>query len=80
MKEEEGYKRVERSYGSFERRFKLPSNADSGAVKAEMNHGVLEVRLPKRAEAAAQPVEISVGGAGPEGGQEGAGQPKAASG
>ena len=70
MKEEEGLKRVERSYGSFERRFKVPSNADAGAIKAEMNHGVLEVHIPKREESKSKPVEIEVGGSSPEGGQK----------
>jgi HSP20 family molecular chaperone IbpA len=75
VKEEEGMKRVERSYGRFERRFKVPSNADAGAIKADMNHGVLEVHIPKREETKAKPVEISVGGAGQEAG--GAGGQKA---
>jgi hypothetical protein len=71
VKEEEGYKRVERSYGSFERRFKVPSNADAHGIKAEMNHGVLSVRIPKREETKAKPVEISVGGSTPEGSASG---------
>ena len=66
VKEEEGFKRVERSYGHFERRFKVPTNADAHSIKAEMNHGVLSVHIPKREEAKAQSVEIAVGGSSPE--------------
>jgi hypothetical protein len=66
VKEEEGFKRVERSYGHFERRFKVPTSADAHGIKAEMNHGVLSVHIPKREEAKAQSVEIAVGGSSPE--------------
>ena len=62
-------KRIERSYGRFERRFKVPTNADASAIKAEMNHGVLSVHIPKREESKPKPVEISVGGSSPEGGE-----------
>ena len=41
--EREGYKRVERSYGSFYRRFGLPDTADAEKITAKSNHGVLEV-------------------------------------
>ncbi len=80
-KEAEGYKRLERSYGSFERRFKVPSNADTAAIKADMAHGVLKISIPKREEQAkSKPVQISVGGAGAtvqlQGGAEGAAQAK----
>lgn len=75
-KEEEGFKRVERSYGVFERRFKLPSNVSEGdAIKASMDHGVLSVKLPKREEAKPKPISISVsGGSGEQGGAAGGDQ------
>lgn len=56
--EEEGYKRVERSYGSFYRRFSLPDNADPESVAANSNHGVLEVRIAKQQQT--QPRKIAV--------------------
>jgi HSP20 family protein len=56
--EKEGYKRVERVYGSFTRRFSLPDTADADNIKAESKHGVLEIIIPKRA--AEQPRRIKV--------------------
>lgn len=46
--EKEGYKRIERTSGSFYRRFSLPDTADSEAVTAKSKHGVLEIVIPKR--------------------------------
>jgi HSP20 family protein len=46
--EKEGYKRVERHYGSFYRRFSLPDTANSEAINAKCKHGVLEIVIPKR--------------------------------
>ena len=53
-----GYRRVERVYGSFYRRFTLPDTADAEAISASGKHGVLEVVIPKRA--AVQPKRIAV--------------------
>ena len=44
----EGYKRVERVYGSFYRRFTLPDTADADKVSATNKNGVLEVTIPKQ--------------------------------
>jgi len=56
--EREGYKRVERSYGSFYRRFSLPDTADAEEITANSNNGVLEVRIGKQEKV--QPRKISV--------------------
>lgn len=56
--EKEGYKRVERTYGSFYRRFSLPDTANAEAISASSKHGVLEVVIPKRE--AVQPKKINV--------------------
>jgi len=56
--EREGYKRVERSYGSFYRRFSLPDTADPEKISANSNNGVLEVRIAKQEQV--QPRKISV--------------------
>lgn len=45
------YFRYERAHGSFFRRFELPSDVDTEKVKAHLENGVLEVRLPKTEEA-----------------------------
>jgi len=58
--EREGYKRVERSYGSFYRRFSLPDTADAEMITAKSNNGVLEVRIGKQEQV--QPRKIAVDG------------------
>lgn len=44
----EKFHRTERFYGSFERRFSLPENIDSEAVRCESKDGILTVHVPKR--------------------------------
>lgn len=56
--EKEGYKRVERTSGSFYRRFSLPDSADGEAINAKCKHGVLEIIIPKRE--AIKPKRINV--------------------
>jgi HSP20 family protein len=56
--EQEGYKRVERTYGSFYRRFSLPDTANAEAINAKSKNGVLEIVIPKRE--AVKPKKISV--------------------
>ena len=56
--EKDGYKRVERSSGSFYRRFNLPDSADGDAINAKCKHGVLEITIPKRE--AVKPKKINV--------------------
>ena len=48
--EKKDYYRVERSYGSFCRSFRLPENVNGDKAKASFKDGVLEVRLPKTKE------------------------------
>lgn len=57
-KEANGYKRVERSYGTFYRRFSLPDSADAERVTAKGKDGVLEVSIPKLEKV--QPRKITV--------------------
>ena len=54
----DGYERVERASGTFLRRFTLPESADAEAIKATHVNGVLELSIPKRAQA--QPRRIAV--------------------
>ncbi|MGD8795484.1 MAG: Hsp20/alpha crystallin family protein [Thiohalophilus sp.] len=58
--EKEGYKRVERQYGSFYRRFSLPDTADAEKIAAKCKNGVVEITIPKKE--AVQPRKISVEG------------------
>lgn len=41
------YHRIERSYGSYQRRFSLPDNVDAEKISANFQDGVLEVTIPK---------------------------------
>ena len=44
---EEGFHRVERSFGAFSRSLTLPKGIDGDAVSASFDRGVLEIRIPK---------------------------------
>jgi HSP20 family protein len=67
----EGFRRVERSYGSFARRLTLPDGVDADAIKATVTNGVLEVQIPKPEAVKPRKVEITVGSEAPaiEGGE-----------
>lgn len=58
-KAEGQFRRVERQYGSFARSLSLPRSIDASGVEANLNDGVLEVRLPKAENA--KPRQISIG-------------------
>ena len=57
----ENYHLVERSYGSFERSFRLPDSIDEAQIKADFNKGVLRIVVPKRAEAVKSEKKIPIG-------------------
>lgn len=61
-KEEKNKKfhRIERSYGSFMRSFRVPDDADESAVKAEFKDGVLNVTLNKSAKAKPKAINVAV--------------------
>jgi len=59
--EESRYHVVERTYGSFLRTFQLPQGIDEDQIKAEFEHGILSIRIPKAA--LPQPKRIQIGGA-----------------
>lgn len=52
---------VERPYGSFARSLTLPKGVDSDKVRAEYTHGVLELHIPKPAEAKPKRIAIKSG-------------------
>ena len=54
--EKKDYYRLERSFGSFTRTLRLPSEIQSDKAKASFKEGILEVRIPKT-EAAVQKVK-----------------------
>ena len=51
---------TERQYGSFSRAFRLPVDADDGAIKADLRDGVLTVTLPRRSEQAGTETRIPI--------------------
>jgi HSP20 family protein len=59
-KEGEGYHRTERRYGSFERSFTVRDGFDTEKVEASVEHGVLRLTLPKRAEQKPRRIEVKV--------------------
>lgn len=77
-REDDRYFSYERAYGSFTRSFVMPEGADLDKIEADLDKGVLTVRVPKRAGAEARHVEIGgkeSGGKGLSAGkQEKAGQ------
>ena len=50
----------ERRYGSFQRSFALPEDADPEKIEAAFKNGVLTITLPKRPEAQAKQRKIEV--------------------
>ncbi|MEP7313489.1 MAG: Hsp20/alpha crystallin family protein [Pseudomonadota bacterium] len=56
--EKAGYARIERTAGSFKRRFALPDTAQTDAIKARFTQGVLEVSIPKQAQPAATRITV----------------------
>jgi HSP20 family protein len=75
---EENYRRVERQYGSFTRTFTLPATVDSEKVSASYDKGVLNISLPKKAEAKPKQIKIGIGSTGSEKTLEAKGPGKAA--
>lgn len=58
---EQGYRRIERSYGSFQRSFTLPETVDRKAIDATIENGVLRVTLPKSEASLPRRVQVRAG-------------------
>ena len=56
--EEENYKRVERQYGVFYRRFTLPDSANADAIEAHSENGVLKITIPKQEVAQSRRISV----------------------
>src|SRR3954451_9954272 len=59
---DEGFHRVERSFGAFSRSLTLPKGIDADAVSARFDRGVLEIRIPKPEERMPRRISIAPGG------------------
>ena len=53
-------RRSERPRGKFLRSFTVPASVDQSRIGAEYKDGVLQIRLPKRAEQKAQKIEVKI--------------------
>lgn len=53
-------RRNERPRGKFLRSFTVPTSVDQSRIGAEYKDGVLQIRLPKRAEQKAQKIEVKI--------------------
>ena len=58
--ESEKLHRVERTYGSFARRFALPENVDEQGIRAESRDGVILIHIPKHKVEQPQPRQIAI--------------------
>ncbi len=59
-KDEGGWHRVERSYGSFERVFTVPDTVNPEGVRADYKNGTLTITLPKKEVAKPRQIKIQV--------------------
>ena len=57
---EKNYHRTERSYGSFQRSFTLPTTVKNDKIDAVYKDGILTVTLPKAEEAKPKQIEVKV--------------------
>ena len=57
---EKNVHRVERSYGSFQRSFTLPTMVKNDKIDAEFKDGILKIMLPKAEEAKPRQIEVKV--------------------
>jgi len=56
--DEKNFHRMERSYGSFSRSFRLPDGVNTDKAKAAFKDGILEIRIPRSGKAKATKIEI----------------------
>lgn len=54
------YRRVERTYGTFQRAFTLPPTVNAEDIKAEFKDGVLTLEIPKAEESKSTEIPICV--------------------
>jgi len=54
------FHRVERSYGSFQRSFTLPSTVKNDKIDALFNSGILTITMPKSEESKPKQIEVKV--------------------
>jgi len=58
-RETDRFSRVERSHGTFHRRFALPDSANPEGIAATGKNGVLEISIPKKPETTPRRIQVS---------------------
>ncbi len=58
--EKKNYYRLERSHGSFSRSFRLPKEVQTDKAKAKFKDGVLQIKIPKTAEAKKKEKKVTI--------------------
>lgn len=53
-------RRTEQTYGTFTRRFHLPTHVDPAAIEAGLSDGILTVTLPKKPEVQPRKIEVKL--------------------
>lgn len=56
----DGYRRLERSFGAFQRSFRLPKEVEIEKIESHYESGVLSVRVPKSEKALPRQIEVKV--------------------
>jgi HSP20 family protein len=59
--EQDGYRRIERHYGSFARSLTLPQGIEPEAIKGRFDRGVLEITIPKPEQQKPRKIQIAAG-------------------
>lgn len=54
----DGWRRVERSFGRFERTLLLPEGVDTDGISADFDRGVLKLRIPKPVQSTPKRIRI----------------------
>ena len=55
---EENYHRIERAYGGFSRAFSIPATVDEEKIRADYQHGILRIALPKKEQVRPKQIRI----------------------
>ena len=60
QEDNQGFHRIERSYGNFVRSFAVPNSFDTEHIGAQYHNGVLSVTLPKKEAAKPRQIKVEV--------------------
>ena len=55
------FNRIERRLGDFERKFRVPEDADASSISAEYRDGLLTLKIAKDPDAGQKRIEVEVG-------------------